>query len=109
MIDKLKSVKEALKQITLLDGELNMNNYGEEDVSNLNQQFINAFDLAETALVELNEVMERLNSEELWEEMAAAALKASEKASFDDRVRSEPIVFYKLITQAAINIIRGKE
>lgn len=57
MIDKLKSVKEALKQITLLDGELNMNTYGEEDVSNLNQQFINAFDFAETALVELNEVI----------------------------------------------------
>ena len=61
MKSKLESIKEALKQITLLDGELNMNNYGEEDVYNLNQQFINAFDFAETALAEINKVIIEFN------------------------------------------------
>lgn len=69
-MNKLQKVKQALRQIQAMDGELNMSNYGEDDICHLNQQFIRTYEIATEALAELNEFMERLESEELVEKVA---------------------------------------
>jgi len=49
-----------------------------------------------------------LNYDKIIDAMAEAAFKASEKASFDDRVRAEPLVFYRLIVEAALEALQGE-
>ena len=49
-----------------------------------------------------------MNKDKLIEAMAKAAYKASERASFDERVRGDAMAFYKILQEAALQALLGE-
>lgn len=97
MIDKLERVKESLELIERKSSRLLPNEENERPHT------INS--IAKIALAELNEVMERLNSEELVEEIVEKIVDLY----CESRTGASLAELAEDITLATLNIIRGKE
>ena len=97
MIDKLESVKKALEYYANDDHWKHIYSSG----SALPSDRCKLWQPAQKALAELNEVMDRLNSEELVKCMADAAN--------NDVWQSNGGICTEFMMEAALNIIRGKD